>query len=272
MQDATPITLGQEFGGYAEQIRKSIRRLEGCYPHLRELAIGGTAVGTGLNTHPRFASLVCRDLNRTFREKFYEARDHFEAQSAKDTCVEVSGQLKTLAVSLIKIANDIRWLGSGPRSGLGEIQLPAVQPGSSIMPGKINPVMAESVIQVATEVIGSDTAVTFSGLSGNFELNVMMPLIAYHLLESIRLLANVTAVFRTQCIDGIKADRKNCEAMIEKNLMLATPLAPVLGYDRAAQIAKEAYQKGKTIREIVREKKLLPEKRLSRILDVKKMV
>jgi fumarate hydratase class II len=272
LQDATPVTLGQEFGGYAAQIRKSIERLERCYPNLRELAIGGTAVGTGINTHPRFAREVCRDLNAAFKEKFREAGNHFEAQSAKDTCVEVSGLLKTLAVALIKIANDIRWLSCGPRAGLNEISLPAVQPGSSIMPGKVNPVIAEAVLQVAGEVIGNDAAVTFGGQGGNFELNVMMPLIAYNLLESIRLLANVVALFRAKCVDGIRANRKACESAIEKSLMLSTPLVPVLGYDLAAEIAKEAYQKDKTIREIVRERKLLSDRDLAKILDVKNMV
>jgi len=272
LQDATPVTLGQEFGGYAAQIGKAIERLERCYPNLRELALGGTAVGTGINTHPRFAREVCRDLNAAVNEKFREAANHFEAQSAKDTCVEVSGQLKTLAAALIKIANDIRWLSCGPRAGLYEILLSAVQPGSSIMPGKVNPVIAEAVIQVAGEVIGNDAAGTFGAQGSNFELNVMMPLIAYNLLESIRLLANVTGLFRTKCVDGIRANQKGCEATIEKSLMLSTPLVPVLGYDLAAEIAKEAYKKDKTIREIVRERKLLSDRDLAKILDVKNMV
>ncbi len=271
LQDATPITLGQEFGGYAEQIRKSVVRLKSCFPHLRELAIGGTAVGTGINTHPKFAREVCRDLNQTLGEKFYEARDHFEAQSSKDACVEASGQLKCLAVSIFKIANDIRWLGCGPRGGFAEIKIPAVQPGSSIMPGKVNPVMAEAVIQVAAEVIGNDTTVTLAGMSGNFELNVMMPVMAYNLLESIRLLTNVLILFRTKCVEGIEANREHCESLIEKSLMLTTPLVPKLGYDKAAELAKEAYKKGKTIREIVLEKRLLSPKELDRILDIQKI-
>jgi len=272
LQDATPITLGQEFGGYAEQVNKSIQRLEKTLVSLLELPIGGTAVGTGINTHPRFAREVCRDLNVTLKERFFEAKDHFEAQGAKDACVETSGQLKTLAVSLMKIANDIRWLGSGPRAGLGELKLPAVQPGSSIMPGKINPVIAESLVQVAAEVIGNDTTVTIGGQLGNFELNVMMPVMAYNLLESVSLLANGAAIFRTKCLDGLQADRKACEAQIETSLMLSTPLVPVLGYDKAAQLAKEAYQKGKTIRQVVLDHKLLSEKKLSKILDIKKLV
>ncbi len=271
LQDATPITLGREFGGYGEQIRKSVVRLKSCFSHLRELAIGGTAVGTGINTHPKFAREFCRDLNQTLGEKFYEARDHFEAQSSKDACVETSGELKCLAVSIFKIANDIRWLGSGPRGGFAEIKIPAVQPGSSIMPGKVNPVMAEAVLQVAAEVMGNDTTVTLAGMSGNFELNVMMPVIAYNLLESIRLLTNVLALFRTKCVEGIEADQEHCESLIEKSLMLTTPLVPKLGYDKAAELAKEAYKKGKTIREIVLEKRLLSPKELNRILDIRKI-
>jgi len=272
LQDATPVTLGQEFGGYAVQIGKAIERLERCYPGLRELAIGGTAVGTGINTHPEFAQTVCQDLNQTLGENFCEAPDHFEAQAAKDACVETSAQLRGLAVALIKIANDIRWLGSGPRAGLGEIHLPAVQPGSSIMPGKVNPVIAEAVMQVAAEVIGNDSAVALAGLSGNFELNVMMPLMAYLLLESIRLLTHAVLAFRTRCIAGIRANHKVCEGLIERNLMLATALVPVLGYDKAAAIAKEAYQKGLTVREVVRIKKLIPEKQLAKLLDVKRLL
>lgn len=272
LQDATPVTLGQEFGGYAMQIGKAIERLERCYPGLRELAIGGTAVGTGINTHPEFAQTVCQDLNQTLGENFCEAPNHFEAQAAKDACVETSAQLRGLAVALMKIANDIRWLGSGPRAGLGEIRLPAVQPGSSMMPGKVNPVIAEAVMQVAAEVIGNDSAVALAGLSGNFELNVMMPLMAYLLLESIRILTHAVLVFRTRCIAGIRANNKVCEGLIERNLMLATALVPVLGYDKAAAVAKEAYQKGLTVREVVRIKKLIPEKQLSKLLDVKRLI
>lgn len=272
LQDATPVTLGQEFGGYAEQIAKAVERLETCFPRLRELAIGGTAVGTGINTHRRFAREVCWDLNQTLGERFYEARDHFEAQGAKDACVEVSGQLKVVAVSLIKIANDIRWLSSGPRAGFHEITLPELQPGSSIMPGKVNPVITESVLQVAAQVIGIDASITLAGQAGNFELNVMMSLLAYNLLESIRLLSNVVSLFRSKLVDGIEANRAACEAQIEKSLMLSTPLVPVLGYDRAAQIAKEAYQRGRTIRQVVLEKGLIAEKKLTKILDVRKLL
>ncbi|MDP3981432.1 MAG: class II fumarate hydratase, partial [Chlamydiota bacterium] len=272
LQDATPVILGQEFRGYAQQIKRGIERLNSVFPFLRELAIGGTAVGTGINTHPRFAKELCKDLNTIFHERFFEAEDHFEAQSAKDACVQTSGQLKTVAVSLAKIANDIRWLGCGPRTGFAEIKIPEVQPGSSIMPGKVNPVIAESVLQVVAEVIGNDAAITYAGASGNFELNVMMPIIVYNLLESVRLMTNVVSIFRSKCVDGIEADRDKCESLIEKSLMLSTPLVPVIGYDKAASVAKEAYQKGKTIREVVLEKGLIPSNQLSKILDVKKLV
>lgn len=271
LQDATPVTLGQEFSGYAEQIRKAVLRLKEACENLRELPLGGTAVGTGINTHPRFARLAIQEINREFKSRFYEARDHFEAQSSKDACVETSGVLKTVSVSLIKIANDLRWLGCGPRAGFFEIQLPSVQPGSSIMPGKSNPVMAEAVIQVACEVIGNDATITHAGHYSNFELNVMMPLIAYKLLESIRLLTNVSQVFRTRCIDGIKANREVCLAQIEKSLMLSTPLVPVIGYDKAADVAKTAFREGKTIRQVVLEKKLIPAEKLKKILDVKRI-
>jgi len=271
LQDATPVTLGQEFGGYAEQAKKAVVRLRKAMDALRELPLGGTAVGTGINTHPKFASLTIRDINRVFNANFYEAKNHFEAQSAKDACVETSGVLKTISVSLIKMANDIRWLGCGPRAGFFEMQLPSVQPGSSIMPGKTNPVIAEALIQVACEVIGNDTTITHAGHYSNFELNVMMPLIAYKLLESIRLLTNGVSVFRTRCIDGISANRDVCGAQIEKSLMLSTPLVPVIGYDKAADVAKTAFKEGKTIREVVLEKKLISAGELKKLLDVKRI-
>lgn len=271
LQDATPVTLGQEFGGYAQQIKRSIERLQKGLESLRELPIGGTAVGTGINTHPRFAKEVCQDLNRMLNEKFFEAEDHFEAQSNKDACVEMSGHLKSVAVSLMKIANDIRWLGCGPRAGFQEIKIPPVQPGSSIMPGKVNPVIAESVTQVAAQVIGNDTAVTVAGMSSNFELNVMMPMMAFTLLESIRLLTNVSQIFATKCIDGIEADKKECEGKIETSLMLCTALVPVLGYDKSAELAKQAYKEGKTIRQVVLEEGLVDEKKLSQILNIQNM-
>ena len=272
LMDATPVTLGQEFGGYARQVENGCARLEAVLPRLEELAIGGTAVGTGINTHVQFARRVCDELSARLGCPFREAQDHFEAQGSKDACVETSGALKTVAVSLMKIANDIRWLSSGPRCGLGEISLPATQPGSSIMPGKINPVICESVIQVAAQVIGNDGAVTLGGLYGNFELNVMMPLIARNLLESVELLAAVARIFKEKCVDGIQAIQAQCEATIEKSLSLCTSFAPVIGYDQAAALAKEAFRTGKTIREVAREKKVLPEEKIDAILDPRKML
>ena len=267
LQDATPIRLGQEFGGYASMIDHGIRRLRGTHANLSELAIGGTAVGTGINTHPRFAKIVAGKLSKLTGIRFREAENHFEAQGSKDAIVETSGVLKTLAVSLMKIANDIRWLGSGPRCGLGEILIPPVQPGSSIMPAKVNPVIPEAVCQVAAQVIGNDLTITVGGMLGNFELNVMMPVKGHNLLQSIRLLSNSSRVFADKCISGIKADRKRCEEMVEKSLAMVTSLAPIIGYDAAAKIAKEAYDTGRTIREICMEKNVLPEDQLKKVLD-----
>jgi len=267
LQDATPIRLGQEFGGYASMISHGIKRLENVKENLSELAIGGTAVGTGINTHKKFGSKVADKISKLTGVRFKEASNHFEAQAAKDAIVEASGALKTVAVSLMKIANDIRWLGSGPRCGIGELILPAIQPGSSIMPGKVNPVIGESVTQVAAQVIGNDAAITIGGQAGNFELNVMMPMMANNILESIRLLSKVSVVFVEKCIDGIKVDRKRCEEMIEKSLAMCTSLAPIIGYDNAAAIAKEAFATGKTVREVAMGKKVLPEKELNKVLD-----
>jgi len=267
LQDATPIRLGQEFSGYASMIEHGITRLEKLKDDLSELPIGGTAVGTGINTPKRFGSMIAKNLTKLTKVKFREATNHFEAQASKDAVVQTSGVLKNIAVSLMKIANDIRWLGSGPRCGIGEIMLPAVQPGSSIMPGKVNPVIAESVTQVSAQVIGNDLAITIGGQSGNFELNVMMPMMAHNLLESIRLLSNVSGVFVDKCIEGIQADKKRCEEMIERSLAMCTSLAPIIGYDNAAAIAKEAYATGKTVREVALEKRLMPEKELNRVLD-----
>jgi fumarate hydratase class II len=272
LQDATPIRLGQEFGGYAQQVASGICRIRNAIESLSELPLGGTAVGTGINTHPLFARKVISVVKRKTGYPFREAVNHFEAQGAKDALVEMSGALKTTAVSLMKIANDIRWLGSGPRCGIGEIRLPETQPGSSIMPGKVNPVIPESLIQVCAQVIGSDAAVTLGGLSGNFELNVMMPLIAHNLLQSIRLLANAVDNFSKRCIEGLEADRERCEEMIEKSLALATALTPKIGYDQAARIAKEAYQNRKTIRHVAGEKGFLSEKDLNRLLDPRLMI
>ena len=238
---------------------------------LRELALGGTAVGTGLNRHIDLPEKMLRHLERRTGIPFYEAKNHFEGQGGKDAVIEVSGHLKTIAVSLFKIANDIRWLGSGPRCGIGEIQLPATQPGGSIMPGKVNPVMCEAVMMVCAQVIGNDTTITWAGANGNFELNVMMPVMAHNLLESIRLLTNVVDVFCDRCVRGIVTNEERCRELIELSMAMVTSLAPKIGYDRAAEIAKESARTGRTVREIAREKTVLPEKELERALDPVKM-
>jgi fumarate hydratase, class II len=271
LQDATPIRLGQEFGGYAAQIQWAIRRLEKLRDELEELPLGGTAVGTGINTHPQFAAITIRHLSKLTGLKFREAHNHFEAQSAKDAIVAASGTLKTVAVSLTKIANDIRWLSSGPRCGIGEITLPETQPGSSIMPGKVNPVIAESVLMAAAQVIGNDLTVTIAGQSGVFELNVMMPLIAHNILQSIRLLTTSAANLADRCVSGIGANVDRCNEMVEKSLAMCTALAPEIGYDAAAAIAKESYKTGRTVREIAAKKKILSAKRLTEILDPMRM-
>ncbi|RMI06749.1 MAG: class II fumarate hydratase [Calditrichaeota bacterium] len=267
LQDATPIRLGQEFSGYASMVAHGIRRVENVRGHLAELAIGGTAVGTGINTHPQFARKVVERVSRMTGIQFREAENHFEAQGARDAFVEASGALKTVAASLMKIANDIRWLGSGPRCGIGEIILPAVQPGSSIMPGKVNPVIAEALTMVCAQVMGNDTTITVGGMSGNFELNVMLPVMAHNLLQSITLMSNAVNVFTEKCVSGLKANEERCQEMVEKSLAMCTALAPKIGYDAAAAIAKEAYATGRTVREIAREKKVLPEDELNEVLD-----
>jgi fumarate hydratase, class II len=270
LQDATPIRLGQEFLGYAGQMERGIDRLRKAQDDLSEVALGGTAVGTGVNTQPEFATRVCERLSARFGVDVHETENHFQAQSAMDATVFTSGALKTVAVSLMKIANDIRWLGSGPRAGIGEIALPEVQPGSSIMPGKVNPVIAESVAMVAAQVMGNDATVTIAGQSGNFELNVMLPLIAYNLIQSIDLLANAAENLTDQCVSGIEATERGPE-LVEQGLMLATALAPVIGYDRAAEISKAAYKSGRTIREIAREETDLSEDELDELLDARHM-
>ncbi len=267
LADATPIRLGQEFGGYARQIELSIERIRTASRGLEELALGGTAVGTGINTHPEFPSRTIKKISEMTSINFREAKNHFEAQAAKDAVVQVSGSLKTLAVSLTKIANDLRWLSSGPRCGIGEISLPDTQPGSSIMPGKVNPVMCESVLQVAAHVIGCDATVTICGQAGNFELNVMMPVMALRLLEAITFSASVAKAFTEKCVVGIEANKERCEEMIEKSLAMVTSLAPVIGYDAAAKIAKESFTTGKTVREVAKAHKVLPEEKLNKILD-----
>src|SRR3954464_3636523 len=267
LMDATPVRLGQEFSGYAQQVNYGKERAEKALEVLRELALGGTAVGTGLNRHLHFPEKVMRHLHHRTGIHFLEAKNHFEAQGAKDGVVEASGQLKTIATSLFKIANDIRLLGSGPRCGIGEIQLPATQPGSSIMPGKVNPVMCESMMMVCAQVFGNDTCVTWAGANGNFDLNVMMPVMAHDLLESIRLLANVVDAFCDKCVNGIIANRERCKELVELSMAMVTSLAPKIGYDRAAEIAKESAKTGKTVREICLANKILPEDELNRILD-----
>jgi fumarate hydratase class II len=267
LQDATPIRLGQEFGGYARQAQLSIRRLQKLRESLEELPLGGTAVGTGINTHPKFAARAIQHLSKLTGCHFREAENHFEAQSAKDAIVETSGILKTIAVSLTKIANDIRWLASGPRCGIGEIHLPETQPGSSIMPGKVNPVIAESALMAAAQVIGNDLTVTLGGQSGLFELNVMMPVLAYNLLQSIHLLAASAVNLADRCVVGIQADVERCREMVEKSLAMCTALAPEIGYDAAAAIAKESYETGKTVREIAMARRIMPPKRLKEVLD-----
>lgn len=258
LQDAVPITLGDEFFGYAGQVRRGIERLHSVEGRLSELALGGTAVGNGVNAHPEFARRVIALISDHTGLAFRETDNHFQAQAAQDTAVETSGVLKTVAVSLSKIANDIRWLASGPRCGIGEISLPSLQPGSSIMPGKVNPVIPETVLQVSMQVAGNDTAILLGGQAGYFELNTALPLIAHNLLQSIRLLTSAATAFADRCIRGIAADTGRCAEYIEKSLALATALVPHIGYDRAAEIAKTAYAKNKTVREIVLLEKVIP--------------
>ena len=271
LMDATPVTLGQEFSAYGMQVRRGVERLRAALPGLDELALGGTAVGTGLNAPAGFAAAVIRLIAAATGCPFREAENHFEAQAAKDAAVMASGALKTVAVSLFKIVNDLRWLSSGPRTGLAEIRLPALQPGSSIMPGKVNPVIPEMVMQVAAQVIGNDAAVTWGGANGNLELNTMMPLIAHNLLESIELLANAAAVLRERCIEGIEADRTRAAELAEANLIAVTALNPRIGYDKGAEVAKEAFASGRTIREVVLEKGLMDADELDRTLDLERM-
>ncbi|HLM99878.1 MAG TPA: class II fumarate hydratase [Bryobacteraceae bacterium] len=267
LQDAVPMRLGQEFSGYARQVEAARERIAGAVGGMYELALGGTAVGTGLNAPPGFAAAVIRDIARRTGLPFVEARNHFEAQAAKDAVVFLSGALRTYAVALTKIANDIRWLGSGPRAGLGELRVPAVQPGSSIMPGKVNPVIAESVLMVCAQVIGYDAAIAWCGAAGNFELNVMMPVMAYDLLESIGLLAGASRNFASRLVEGLEADRERAGAFVEQSLAMGTALAPEIGYDKAAALVKEAHQTGKTVREVAREKSGISDARLNELLD-----
>jgi len=266
LQDATPVRLGQEFLGHAGQVERGIERLRHAEGELSEVALGGTAVGTGVNTHPEFAARVCGRLSEMLGVQVRETTNHFQAQSTLDNVVEASGSLKTVAVSLMKISNDIRWLGSGPRGGIGEIELPEVQPGSSIMPGKVNPVIPESVCQVAAQVIGNDTAIVVGGQSGNFEINVMMPVCAYNLLQSIDLLAAAARNLDEQCVRGLKATSAGPD-MVERGLAIVTTLVPHIGYDESAAIAKEAQATGKTVKEVAIEKTSLSSDELDEILD-----
>jgi fumarate hydratase class II len=268
LMDATPVRLGQEFGGYATQVRKGIERIEATLPGLEELALGGTAVGTGINAPEGFARDTIAMVAERTGYRFIEAGDHFEAQGAKDAAVFASGALKTVATALFKIANDIRWLGSGPRTAIGELALPSTQPGSSIMPGKVNPVMAESVMQVVAQVIGNDAAVAWSNANGNFELNVMMPVLAHNLLESAELIGAVCDAFREKCVEGIEANEDRAAELLSKNIMIITALAPKVGYDTAAEIAKKAFATGRGVKEVALEMEVLPADELERALDL----
>jgi fumarate hydratase class II len=268
LMDATPVTLGQEFGGYAAQVQAARDRIATALELVGELPLGGSAVGTGINVPKGFAKGVIARLATDMDLPLTEAKDHFAAQSSRDALVGVSGDLRRLAAALVKIANDVRWMGSGPRTGLAEIRIPDLQPGSSIMPGKVNPVMAEAVTQVAAQVYGNDTAVAFAGSQGNFELNVYLPVIARNLLESIRLLANVSRLFADTCIAGIEADVERCKQYAEASPSIGTSLNPYIGYDKAAEIIKASTKTGRSIRELVLEQGLMSESDLDHALDV----
>jgi fumarate hydratase, class II len=270
LMDAVPVTLGQEFGGYAAQVRLGRERIEAALPHVAQIPLGGTATGTGLNTHREFAERVRAILSEDAGLEIRPPEDPFEAQGNRDALVELSGAMKVLAVSLTKIANDIAWMGSGPRTGLAEIMLPELQKGSSIMPGKVNPVMCELVLQVAAQVIGNDAAITVAGTQGNFELNVRVPVIARNLLDQIRLLSSAANLFAEKCVEGIEANREMNERYAESTLAAATALNPHIGYDRGAEIVKEATASGRTAREVAREKGV-DEETLEKALDLKKM-
>jgi len=271
LMDATPVRLGQQFGGYAHQLTKGIERVRRASEELAELALGGTAVGTGINTHPEFAPRVIALVSGELDLDFIEAENHFEAQAAKDAAVNAAGALNTIATSYFKIADDIRWLASGPTSGISEILIPAVQPGSSIMPGKVNPVICEAMMMVAARVMGNHTTVTIAGQRGNFELNVMMPVLALALLESITLLSNVARTFADRCVKGIEANEPRAKELLEKNPSIATALNPYIGYEAAAEVAKEAAKAGLSVRDVVEEKGLLKPEEINEALDVRGM-
>ncbi|MGH7489116.1 MAG: lyase family protein, partial [bacterium] len=267
LQDAVPMRLGHEFSGYARQVEAAAARVRAALDGIYELPLGGTAVGTGLNSAPGFAAAVIARLTAQTGLPFREAANHFEAQAAKDAVCFLSGALRTYAVALTKIGNDIRWLASGPRCGLGELRLPATQPGSSIMPGKVNPVIAESLVMVCAQVIGHDATIAWCCAAGNFELNVMMPVMAYDLLESVELLTAVSRNFEQKCVRGMEADSERAGAFVEQSLAMGTALAPEIGYERAAELVKEAYHTGRTVRDVAREKSGLAKDRLGELLD-----
>lgn len=272
LQDATPMTLGQEFSGYERQIEQSIWRVQRSLTSIFELPLGGTAVGTGLNTHPDFPRTAISELSKVTGLPFFEAINHFEAQAGKDGLVEMSGQLKTIATSIAKVANDIRWLSCGPRCGFGELSIPSVQPGSSIMPGKVNPVIIESLLMVCARVIGNDSVVTLGNIMGSaFELNVMMPVMGQSILESIRLLSTGVKNFAEKCVDGIEANKERLESLAEASIATCTALAPIIGYDRSAELAKIAFKTGKSLRQVAKEEKVLPDEELDRVLDLMSM-
>ena len=271
LMDATPLTLGQEFSGYVQQLTNGLERVNASLPHLYELALGGTAVGTGLNTHPEFAVKAAAKIAELTGKPFISARNKFEALATHDALVETSGVLKTLAASLMKIANDIRWLGSGPRCGIGELSLPENEPGSSIMPGKVNPTQSEAMTMVCVQVFGNDATVTFAGASGNFELNVFKPVIIFNVLQSIRLLADACESFTDNCVVGIQANEINIKRHLENSLMLVTALNPHIGYDNAAKVAKKAHKENKTLREVVIELGLLTGEKFDEVVRPEKM-
>ena len=271
LQDAVPVTLGQEFSGYASMVRHGISRATHARDVIQELPLGGTAVGTGLNAHPQYAELAVKELNHLTGLRFRKAENPFEAMQGKDACVEASGQLKTIAASLMKIANDLRLLNSGPRTGFGEIDMPATEPGSSIMPGKVNPVIPEAVNLVAAQVMGNDAAISICGALGQLELNIMMPVIAYDLLQSIDILANGSKALAEKCVNGITADRQRCRDYADRSLMVVTAVTPHIGYDNAARVAKKAIAENKSIRQVILEEKLLSREKLDQVLDLKRM-
>lgn len=272
LMDATPLTLGQEFSGYVSQLDHGIKAIENTFPHLSELALGGTAVGTGINTHPEYAERIAKVISELTGMAFVSAPNKFEALATNDALVEVSGALKRLAVSLFKIANDIRWLSSGPRSGIGEIILPANEPGSSIMPGKVNPTQCEALMMIAIQVMGNDVSITFAGSQGNLELNVYRPLIIYNLIQSIRLLSDGALNFNQKCVVGIEPNYERISEHLNRSLMLATALNKEIGYDKASQIVKKAYQENKTLKQAALELKMLTAEQFDTIVDPKKMI